>query len=411
MKHTFYLKEANSKSQSLIYFSCYFKKERKKFVYSTGERLLPKSWDKKNNRPLLKGVNKAQNFKSIIAQLNRYSHKFDELQERFILIGEEFTSNILRREFDNEFKKEPTSDNYFFDTYDRFISYNKKMNVWKPATLIKYNNIKKLLEEFEFSKKYKLTFTRINNEFISEFTNYCYSTKKHSINTFRRNLGLFKTFMNWAFLNKHTYNDEYQKFKKPKPVITKQIALSLPEIKEIYNKEFDNKSYERVRDVFIFQCLTGLRHQELMRVNKSMIKDDHLYFSENKDVHKVERMIPLTKVSHEILEKYDYKLPVLSNQKYNDKIKKVVEECKINYDVEITTVKGKMQTHTIKKVFDLIASHTARRSFITNMRERGVPDKTIMSITGHVDLKTFVSYHKVNDISKLDAVNNVYADL
>ena len=48
MKYTFYLKEPKSLNESLIFFSCYFKEEKKKFIYSTGEKIQPSSWDFEN---------------------------------------------------------------------------------------------------------------------------------------------------------------------------------------------------------------------------------------------------------------------------------------------------------------------------------------------------------------------------
>jgi len=121
--------------------------------------------------------------------------------------------------------------------------------------------------------------------------------------------------------------------------------------------------------------------------------------------------VPLCDTAITILEKYDYSLPILSNQKYNDYIKKVVEKAKICYDVEISRVQGKSQTFRVEKVFDLISSHSARSSFITNMKNAGIPDKTIMSITGHKDLKTFLTYYRVNNYSKEAAVSKVFGTL
>ena len=76
MKHTFYLKEPKSKKESLILFSCYFKEEVKKFVYSTGEKIKPTEWSFEENRPKLKGKLKNANASTIQTQLGRYSKVF-----------------------------------------------------------------------------------------------------------------------------------------------------------------------------------------------------------------------------------------------------------------------------------------------------------------------------------------------
>ena len=411
MKHTFYLKKPSDSKLTLIYFSCYFKLENKKFVYSTGEKILPNNWDKSNNRPFMKGKNKAVNSNSIQIQLDRYSHKFQQLIETHTIINEEFNSSTLKNEFDKEFKKETTRFNHFFDTYNQFLEYNKKMNSWAGATLKKYETLEKILLEFEQVKKYTLTFSKINDIFLSEFTDFCYTNRGHNTNTFRRNLGLFKTFMNWSFTRKFTYNSSYMSFQKPKAIIPKMFSLSLDEVKSIFLAEIESEKLVKIRDTFVLQCLTGLRYNELPRINKATIKGSSLHLKETKDLTKQERIIPLAEIALNIIKKYDYNIPAISNQKYNDYIKDVVAIAGINYEVEVPIIRGKKQEFVKVNIADKISSHSARSSFITNMKNKGIPDKTIMSMTGHRDLKTFLTYYRVNDVSTYDAVQKVFGNL
>ena len=76
MKYTFYLKEPNSEKDTLIMFSCYFKSENKKFVYSTGENINPIHWDKEARQPKKKGKHKSLFADSIKIQLNHYQDFF-----------------------------------------------------------------------------------------------------------------------------------------------------------------------------------------------------------------------------------------------------------------------------------------------------------------------------------------------
>ena len=71
MKHTYYLKHPKSLEETLILFSCYFKYENKKFVYSTGEKIIPAYWSFDENRPKLKGSKKSPNASGINLQLTR----------------------------------------------------------------------------------------------------------------------------------------------------------------------------------------------------------------------------------------------------------------------------------------------------------------------------------------------------
>jgi len=77
MTSTFFLKQPKSNKETLILFSCYFKYEGKKFVYSTGEKIKPIHWDFENNEPIKSGKNKAKESKSKETQLNRYTNCFN----------------------------------------------------------------------------------------------------------------------------------------------------------------------------------------------------------------------------------------------------------------------------------------------------------------------------------------------
>jgi site-specific recombinase XerD len=121
--------------------------------------------------------------------------------------------------------------------------------------------------------------------------------------------------------------------------------------------------------------------------------------------------VPLFEISNYILKKYDYKLPLISNQKQNELIKVLLKDAEFTDDVEYTRVKGVEQKLIIKPFSKRVSTHTARRTFITIMRHKGIADKTIMSITGHRDIKTFNMYHKVDDKARKDAVEAVFSGM
>ena len=411
MEHTFFLKEPKSDKETLIIFSCYFKFESKQFKYSTGEKIKPQHWNFEENRPKLKGSVKDKNASTIKNQLARYSETFERIEAECKKMYEEFVSQTLKDGFNQEFKKASAKKNLFFDSYDEFMTEKKKRKEWKPSTIKRYDNIKNHLKEFEKAKDYKLTFSKINDRFLTEFADYCYTTLDHNTNTYSRNLGLFKTFMFWALKKRYTYNESFQEFKKPERVVTEEIALTLDQVIAIFEHQAKTESLEKVKDVFVFQCLTGLRFGELALINKHNIKNEVLYLKEDKDVTKDIREIPLFEISNYILKKYDYKLPLITNQKHNDFIKDIFEDAGFNTIVEYTRTKNKERT-TVEKAFkDRVSTHTARRTFITIMKKKGIADKTIMSMTGHRDLKTFNTYYKVDNIARKDAIKEAFGSM
>ncbi|QCD62857.1 tyrosine-type recombinase/integrase [Tenacibaculum maritimum] len=408
MKHTFYLDKAKSDKKTLIMFSCYFKLEKKKFVYSTGESILPEHWSKETNSPKLKGTKKDTSARTISDQLNRYSKYFSEVVNIHKNIGETLTSQKLRDLFNKEFKKGYETIGDFFSVYNDFMEEKIELKHWSHSTIKRYKNIKNILKAFEKEKKYKLTFSTINNLFHKKFTTYCMDDLGHINNTYARNLGLFKTFMYWAYDNKKTMKDDFKKFKKVEKVITNQVALTLEDLQKLLNHEFNNERLEKVRDTFVFACVTGMRFGELTTISKSSVTNDAIILKEQKDETKQVREIPLSSISRAILEKYDYKLPLITNQKQNQYIKEVFKELDYTFEVQKVTTRGKENIKEEMPFYERISSHTARRTFITMMKRKGKSDKLIASVTGHRDMKTLNQYYQVSTDEKKDAIDEVF---
>ncbi len=93
-------------------------------------------------------------------------------------------------------------------------------------------------------------------------------------------------------------------------------------------------SKERVRDVFVFACMTGMRFSELNFVNKENVIDGHVRLKEQKETSKESRDIPLNDLSSYILKKYNYQLPLITNQKNNEIIKDVLKDAGFTQLVE-----------------------------------------------------------------------------
>jgi len=413
MKSSFHLKNPKGEKESLIYFSAYFKNEGKKLIYSTGETILPKEWEFKNRMPndLSGRTTRADNHRTINVQLNRYTDFYIKIINRYIHAEEEITIENIRNEFDKEFKKTKTGSRDFFAVYDKFMTEKINNKTGKPnatSTIERYRYNKKLLQGFEESEGVKLNFNQIDKKFYNTFINYCTSNKTHFTNTLSRNIGLFKTFMNWAVLNRYTYKQDFQEFKNIKKEITDEVALSKEQVMEIFNFDFsNNQRLERVRDLFVFGCFTGMRYSNYSKIKKNDIIDSHIKVRDVKDNRK-QLNIPLNDYSSYLLKKYDYRLPEISNQKFNVYIKEVIKIVGYTEDIKKTSKLGNEIIETVTPFYKRISSHTARRSFITIMKTEKVPDKIIMGFTGHKSLEVFNQYYKPNDIEKVDFMQDVF---
>ncbi|WP_423130635.1 site-specific integrase [Gaoshiqia sp. Z1-71] len=167
------------------------------------------------------------------------------------------------------------------------------------------------------------------------------------------------------------------------------------ELDILYNLDLvENKRLDRIRDLFLVGAWTGCRFSDFSTIGPDQITNGFLYVQQAKTGAKV--VIPLHPVVKAILQKYNGILPdAPSNQKFNDYIKEVGELAGINTPTaKRLTRGGKRITQSFPK-WELISSHTARRSFATNLYKSGFPSISIMQITGHTTEKAFLKYIKV----------------
>ena len=412
MNYTFKRKEPNAEKETLIYFRSFFSNENRNFIYSSGEKIKPSEWDFENRLPndLNGRTQRAVNHRSIKKQLDRYSGFFTEIVNRYKNIDEELTIDIARQRFDEEFKKIKIKDD-FFRIYDEFIQEKENDysgNSISKSTKDRYDYNKRLLQDFQDYYKLKLRLGNFDDKIYNKFLKYCIEIKDHSANTVHRNVGLLKTFLYWALSKKYTYNNNFINFKKPPKFRTDEIALNYQQVEEIYLYDFSkNKRLERVRDLFVFGCVTGMRFGNYSRISKQDIQGDFIRVVDLKSKSK-KLSIPLNSISKAILEKYNYILPNISNQKMNEFIKEVFKEMKFTEDIKKTMKYGDELVDKKSEFWERISSHTARRSFITIMKNNKVPDKVIMSYTGHTSLEVFNNYYRPSEEDKVNYMNEVF---
>ena len=401
----FKLKSPHSNNESLIIFYTNLKNGQR-FVYSTGEKINPKLWDPLNQYPIKTKIRiDLLKCNAVKSQLERYTKAFREFQAHSASLDGIMTKEDIRSYFDRIFKK-IRKQNDFYLIFDQFTELNTRLGVWVPSTQSRYQTIKKDLLGFDKING-PTSFRRIDLLWYASFKSYCEEVKQHSINTFGRNVGLIKTFLNYALREKYTLNDKFKLF-KAKREVTDQVVLSKSEVLKLYHYDFSKSpKLERVRDVFVFGCLTGMRYSDFKRVQRENIQNDTITLREVKDKSKTLK-IPLVALSRAILEKYDYTLPIISDQKFRNYIK---EACKIvGFTQEVVKsirIGNKVFNKTLKK-YERISTHTARRSFITNMINAGVPNKVIMGITGHKSIVTFQNYYKPNENNTIRFMKNVW---
>src|SRR5690606_2678842 len=133
-----------------------------------------------------------------------------------------------------------------------------------------------------------------------------------------------------------------------------------------------NSRLSQVKDIFLFSCVTGYRFSDLCQLKRQHIKDGEIRMTITKT--KEPSVVPLTRISREILEKYQERvlpLPMISNQKFNKYVKELCKLAEINDPVEIIRYKGAARDSKIYPKHELISAHTGRKTFVTLSLAKG----------------------------------------
>ena len=173
------------------------------------------------------------------------------------------------------------------------------------------------------------------------------------------------------------------------------IFLSENDITRIYYFKGLTKKQERIKDLFVIGCTSALRYSDYSTLNKSNFQDGYIH----KVTKKTNKMVvvPMHGYISQIYDKYNGDLSFnLSIQYFNRAIKKICKQIGFNDEISFSYTKGGALRQETRPEWELISSHTARRSAVTNLYLTGrMRVRDIMSISGHSDEKSFFRYVKV----------------
>ena len=287
----------------------------------------------------------------------------------------EYVNSLIRRKvpFDFEsldvFLKNSSESDSFIDFIVRRTDERKDR---AEGTIKHYRTLVKVLEDFG-RINYFHDLTRSN---ITMFDDYLRSKgiKDTTVYGYHKNM---KAYINEAIRFGIISENPYVGLKINRGKSDKRKYLTYEEMRRMERCRITDPSVNRVRDLFLFQCYTGLAYSDLYkfdfasdverRGNKFIIADRRVKTNED-------YFIVLLSPAMDILKKYDFDLPVISNQKYNDYLKVAASFAKI--DKNLTT-------------------HCARHTFAVFALNNGVPMEVVSKMLGHTNIKTTQIYAKV----------------
>ena len=256
---------------------------------------------------------------------------------------------------------------YAIGTHERFEISKKHV---KEFLLFKYN-----LEDIEFRD--------LNYEFIKDYEFYLKTVKSCNNNTALKYITNFRKIVRRAIDKEIIKEDPFKKFtgKKTK---TKKKPLTAVELHKIENYIFSTPRLTVMRDIFIFQCYTGLAYIDAFQLKKEDIKigiDGEYWIMSDRQKTESETNIPLLPKALEIIKKYkDHPLclsrgtvlPVKSNQKMNAYLKEIADICGLNI---------------------ILNTHKARRTFGSTVTlNNDVPINVVKEMLGHSSVKQTEEY-------------------
>ena len=312
---------------------------------------------------------------------------------------------------------------------DEFIREESRLKEWSLETLKMVKSFKNHL--LKFKKTAGLDFYDKNG--LDKFITYLRSDCGLEENSVQKQYKNLTWFLRWAIRKGYTqvrdvetYDPVFKTVKKPVIFLTKEeldkmYKLEIPasgtvlKLKTYEGEEYektiqDSAAMSKARDLFCFCAFTSLRYSDVVEVRRVDIQNGVLNITTQKTHDRLP--IVLHKNALAILDKYkdeDFKngkaLPYITNQQMNRALKDLGEICGFTTPYTITCYRNGTRYDEVYPKYELIGTHTGRKTFICFALSNGVPPDVVMKFTGHCDYKSMKPYIDITESAKRDAIS------
>lgn len=360
--------------------------------------------------------------KKLNQKLTDIDLRFSEIEDSFKRKKVRFSSENVMDEYKRSSfpitKKELPND-FIFDFLDKYIKDNEPNRA--KGSLQVYKSLKTHLQNYEAAKRTKVRLEKMDTSFMRSFQNFLIKWEKKNENTKRvttlnnvtiaKQLSSIKTVLAYAKAEGIEVKGNYKDFSIKKQKL-EVVALTEREFQSLINLDLSkNERLDRVRDLFCFSCVTGLRYSDLKQLQHDHIGKTEIQITVTKTKEPLK--IPLNRYSLEILAKYKKEskpLPIISNQRLNEYLKELCKLAEINSPIEIVRFKGAERITTMHPKWELISIHNGRKTFATLSLEKGMNAETVMEIGGWSDYKSFSRYVNITENVKRTAMSKAWGE-
>lgn len=406
MKISFYLARPTEKSSSIM-INCAF--DGKRMQASSTLSIEPKFWNiaKKTCNPSFQN---ALEYNQILSDLaNTIKNKYYESVKVDAKLDNAGIKKIIQDKFNPQLEQ-TVPDNSLLYYYDQFINERNKSLRFGIGIVKIYQCTKNRLIEFQQAEGLVLTLDDMNQSFYDNFVDFLLLECKLTKNTVGKHIKTLKTFLHHALDKGLTKDTSFVKTFKVWKENADTVALNESELELLENLDLSkNQKIDKVRNLFLLQIYTGLRVSDLMKLKPENFDFRNMEITIN--IQKTEELlqIPISKRLKAVLDRYPtLELPKMSDQKYNEYIKELCKMAEIDTLIPTKSRNGKEKLEILIPKYELISSHTARRTFITISLKLGVPPEMIMKITGHKDRVSFQKYVRFDIEESKKAIRNVW---
>ncbi len=415
MRVNYFLKDSKKEFTS-VFAVVRYKGER--YKYTTGVTVMSQYWDSSKHRcRLVREDKEADNNNDL---LEKFETKLKTIFSSYKLSGIIPTKEMI----DNDLKSEKKNKIYLTD----LIQSHKDKSNYDKETKKKYVTALHWIEDYEKKHHTKLEVTDIDLEWYEKFrrwfnaqtyekkTNGITETRHYSLNYFGSIIKCIKVTLKSIGREINIPDDvkdpQFRTESEESDTIylteaeLQKIVLFMPSMDNInqFTKETRPHNLNRtiqiidnIKKRFLIGCYTALRVSDFKRIDLDNVKKGFIVIKPKKGTKKnADVIIPIHPVVKGIIDSgFDFEKKVY-DQDINQWIKEVCRVVGINDKVSVTRTEGGKQVERVYEKWQLVTTHTARRSGATNMFKAGIPSISIMKITGHKTEKSFLKYIKIS---------------
>lgn len=381
MKITFCLREANGNKETAI--TAFVHWENRQVKVSTGLRVHPKNWNQKRRRTR----NTAPGGAMIDLALQKMEAAVSVLSATMVATGERMTPERVRLALKVSGAGSLHSGRVV-EVYDQYIS--EAAERFQPRTIQSHTTTRRHLVAFETAYKVTLELDRLDTVHLDKYAAYLRNVVGLLDNSLWKEAKNLRAFLRHAEGLGLAVHPAYRSFQfpmyEPRPVYLTRL-----ELEQLAGLDLEGEPRLRaVRDMFLLQCFTGLRYSDLAQLRPENIHGDTLRLTARKTGDTL--TIPLLATARAILARYPDRLPVVSNGRMNIHLKEIGKRAGLLTPWQTVERKGTTRLERIAPKWELIGTHTGRRTFVTLALEQGMRPEIVMRITGHKNSKTLQRY-------------------